>query len=553
MLTTDILLLISLLGFCVAWFWRGLGHRSALLWGFAAGAVVFAALGVLGGRWQAAIGGIVGCVFLLVVGIRRLRSTQPKAGVPFISGALFVLLAGLAFAPLYMVPVFNLPEPDGPHAVGVRDFELTDHSRLGVLYAAADEPRRLAVRVWYPAATTDGYTVRPYATAAELETTFPAVAVEEFGMPSFFFSHLKHVDTHSYEDAPVLDDGRPLPVIFFNHGLNGYLSQNSVLMEHLASNGYVVFSIAHTYDAAPIVFANGDVIRLPDAEVKKRAEGTEPSEELKNLVLASGPKWQQGTTYQDRFEGGVGMMKATWMFDDRVYDESPRVWVADTLFVEDSLASGQAPDTIADIVEQADFTRVGQMGMSYGGSTAAAVAYEDPRTVATVNLDGSDFHQTGWNADIPSAFMMLYSDSTNAWGVVEGSSARPFGFNDFVYERFETAGVRDDIIRLQVKGSNHPGVTDSQLMTRGPLHKLLTGPLEGQRMLEILNRFVGGFFDTYLRGIDNGFPAEQFAAYPGDVVPHDVSGVRDWWLPKTSHERAALEQRLEESRSEPSR
>jgi len=88
-------------------------------------------------------------------------------------------------------------------------------------------------------------------------------------------------------------------------------------------------------------------------------------------------------------------------------------------------------------------------------------------------------------------------------------------------------------------------------MTRGPLHKLLTGPLEGQRMLEILNRFVGGFFDTYLRGIDNGFPAEQFAAYPGDVVPHDVSGVRDWWLPKTSHERAALEQRLEESRSEP--
>ena len=36
--------------------------------------------------------------------------------------------------------------------------------------------------------------------------------------------------------------------------------------------------------------------------------------------------------------------------------------------------------------------------------------------------------------------MMLYSDSTNAWGVVEGSSARPFGFNDFVYEG--TASLR---------------------------------------------------------------------------------------------------------------
>ena len=73
------------------------------------------------------------------------------------------------------------------------------------------------------------------------------------------------------------------------------------------------------------------------------------------------------------------------------------------------------------------------------------------------------------------------------------------------------------------------------------------GPARGPAHARNPNRFVGGFFDTYLRGIDNGFPAEQFAAYPGDVVPHDVSGVRDWWLPKTSHERAALEQRLEEA------
>jgi hypothetical protein len=191
--------------------------------------------------------------------------------------------------------------------------------------------------------------------------------------------------------------------------------------------------------------------------------------------------------------------------------------------------------------------------MSYGGSTAAAVAYEDPRAAAAVNLDGSDFHLAGWNTEIPVPFMMIYSDSTNAWGVVEGSPTRPFGFNDFLYEPFETAGIRDDIIRLQVKGTNHPGVTDSQLMTRGPLHKLLAGSLEGRRTLEILNRFICDFFDAYVGGIDSGFPAEQYAAYPDDVVPHDVSGVREWWLPKTSEERTALEQQLEEARTKPSR
>ncbi len=549
MLLTDILLLMSLLAFCMAWFWRTLSLRDPILWGAAALAAAAALFGVVDGRWQAAAGGIVAAIFLLVTMSRHVRESRPKTRIPLLSGASFVLLAGLAFIPLYSVPVFSLPEPDGPFAVGVRNFELTDHSRLGVLYAADDEPRRLAVRVWYPAATTDGYTVRPYATAAELETTFPAIAVDEFGMPSFFFSHLKHVDTHSYEDAPVLDDGQPLPVIFFNHGFNGYLSQNSVLMEHLASNGYVVFSIAHTYDATPIVFPNGDVIRLPATEVKKRAEGTEPSEELKNLVLASGPKWQEGTTYQDRFEGGVDMMKATWMFDDRVYDESPWVWVADTLFVEDALANGQAPNAISDILDRADLSRVGHLGMSYGGSTAAALAYEDPRAAAAVNLDGSDFHLTGWNTDIPVPFMMIYSDSTNAWGTVEGSPARQFGFNDFLYERFETAGVRDDIIRLQVKGSNHPGVTDSQLMTRGPLHTMLTGPLDPVRTLDILNRFICDFFDTYLRGENIGFPETQFAAYPADVVSHDVSGVREWWTSKTPAEQADMQRALDEARS----
>ncbi len=551
MLTTDVLLLISLLGFCIAWFWRNLGQRNAALWGFASGAATCAVLGVLNGRWQAAAGGVAAAIFLIVLALRSLRNAQPRTRIPWVSGGVFLVLTVVAFAPLYSLPVFSLPEPDGPNPVGVRDFELTDHTRLGVLYDADDQPRRLAVRVWYPASTADGYTTRPYATDTELQTTFPALAVEELGMPSFFFSHLGLVDTNSYEGAPVLEDG-PLPVVFFNHGLNGYLSQNTVLMEHLASHGYVVFVIAHPYDAAPVVFANGDVVRLPAEEVKNRLEGTEQPDELMDLLVESEPKRMQGTTYQERFEGNVGILKVHNMLDDRVYDESPQVWVDDVLFLEEALAGGQSPPEIADILKQADLTRVGHLGQSYGGSAAAAVAYQDPRAGAAINLDGSAFHDTGWNADIPVPFMMIYSDSMNAWGEVEGSPARPVGFNDFLYERFETAGLRGDITRLHVKGSSHLGTTDNQLITRGPLHTMLTGPIDGGMMLEILNNFVCGFFDKHLRELQTAFPEEQFAEYTGDVAPHDVSGVRDWWLPKSSEERAALEQDLEEARTNPS-
>jgi len=56
----------------------------------------------------------------------------------------------------------------------------------------------------------------------------------------------------------------------------------------------------------------------------------------------------------------------------------------------EALAAGPVPESIGDIIEHADLTRVAHMGMSYGGSTAAAAAYLDPRCVAAINLD--DFH-----------------------------------------------------------------------------------------------------------------------------------------------------------------
>jgi predicted dienelactone hydrolase len=459
----------------------------------------------------------------------------------------FVTLVIAAVLPA-SIPVFQLPEPQGPYAVGVRDFELQDQSRLGVLFALADERRRLAVRVWYPAETIEGLPRRPYATDAELRTTFSWLAAEELRLPSFFYSHLKYVKTFSYEDAPVLDGEQPLPVIFFSHGLYSYASQNTVLMEHLASKGYVVFSIAHTYDAAPVIFPNGDVIELPAPYTNKELEKSyQPSEELIKLAMETGPKFSEGKTYEERYEGFLSEIKLLWLSDDRTMLESPAVWLADRLFVVDALAKGEAPDTIADLLARSDLTRVGHMGMSFGASTAAATAYADPRCVAAISLDGSDAYHTGINVDIPVPFMMLYSDSMNDWGVVEDSGNRPFGFNDFSYERFATTGLRDDIIRLHVIGSMHYGVSDTQLMMRGPLHNMLAGPIDGNLMIGILNDFVSGFFDKYLRGITNDFPQEQFTEYANDVVPHDVSGVREWWLSKSAEEQAVLEQKLEEA------
>ena len=99
---------------------------------------------------------VVALVLLLGLVIRRLRGSRVLSRTPWVSGVLFSLLTAFAAFGYWTFPIFDMPAPSGEHAVGVRDFELTDTSRKGVLAAAVDEPRRLLVRVWYPAGSVAG-------------------------------------------------------------------------------------------------------------------------------------------------------------------------------------------------------------------------------------------------------------------------------------------------------------------------------------------------------------------------------------------------------------
>ena len=540
MIIYDWILIAALLLCLFAW-WRhtmpGRGTQLAL------GATIALFVGlwaVSDDRWQAAAGAFLAALYLLSIIWHRWRGTRPKARTPWISGILFTLLTVAAAGLIWIFPAYDLPPPSGEYPVGVRDFELSDPARTGVMVAGPEEARRLLVRVWYPAGDVSGLEPRPYFTDAEANSTAQALG-RFFNFPPFF-TFTKHSDTNSFEGASLLPGGSELPVLIYSHGYTAFAGQNTALMEDLASHGYLVYSIQHTYDSSPTVFPNGDVVDSDPKLIEDMLGSLEPSESMKKAFA--------GASFGERREGHRQNYLESIESDNRLAARSAPTWVADRIFVLDRLQAGEVPDEVADVVAAGAYDRTGQMGMSFGGSTTGGVCMVDRRCAAGINLDGGDYHGTPFNANMPAPFMMFYSDFSSiiaqfaAMGLEVPDDYEPRGFNDFSYERHETAGLRSDVVRLKVNGATHLGVSDFSWFMRRPFRDAFFGTVDADAMLQIQNDFVRGFFDTHIRGLEVDFPDAQFAQHPDWVEPDDMNPVREWWLsenPQDETVRVVLE------------
>ena len=549
MTATDVTAICAIAVFLSAWLIRAIPGRRILLASSAAVIFLASLAGVFDSRWQAGAGLVTGAVFILALAVRAWRNkAAPSHGkpfrTPFISGAIFALLGGLSIAAICFFPVSPLPPPGGRHAVGIRSFELTDTTRPGLLGAKAGEARRLLVRVWYPAEKPAGAQPRAYFDAAESTSTARGLG-EVLHFPTLL-TYLKHVRTNSYENAPLLAGTDKRATIFYSHGYTSFAGQNAALMEDLASHGYIVYAVQHTYDSAATVFPNGDVLPSDPALTDRIRQSPQSQGQFSEAVI----KGFTSSDFDDRLAGQMQSARDFIAQRDRIVTMSAPIWVADRIFVHDMLEKGAVPKDVADIVAAGDLTRTGEMGMSFGGSVTGALCLVDRRCAAGINLDGGDFNITPFDADMPVPFLMFHADFGKFYrhfGVTPSAEMR--GANDFSYERFEHAGQRDDLYRLQLKGAAHLGFSDLTLFMRRPLRDAILGSVPAPVMIGVQNDVVRGFFDKHLRGIANNFPQAQYEAYADWIAPYDTGAIREWWLAKPASERLALERDIDEMKS----
>ena len=160
-------------------------------------------------------------------------------------------------------PTPYLPEPTGPSPVGTTSLHLTDASRPDP-WAAGVSARELMVSLWYPAAPTDGRRA-PYMTPAESELLLADASITAVPPDA-----LSTVRTNAVSGAPPAGRSRGLPFVVLSPGFIHPRSVLTALAEDLASHGYVVAGVDHTYESVATAFPDGRVTTCLAREAPRR-------------------------------------------------------------------------------------------------------------------------------------------------------------------------------------------------------------------------------------------------------------------------------------------
>jgi len=366
----------------------------------------------------------------------------------------------------YRLPPAALPAPGGPHPIGTLRFEV----------AQSGGPS-LQIVAWYPAASSGP--PAPYLDADEQRVQAPAIA-RNFRWPAAMLDAVATGPTHASAAAPVAR-GR-FPLLIFSHGYFLYPRQNSALMEHLASRGYVVLSLAHPGDAADLPGPGGTV-------------ATDSADLGKNVDLAKlAPFW---LATDDRVLRAAlpGFFAA--QRDGRMLRSLAR-WRTDVRALTDTILARRFPALAMPIARVIDPKRIAYGGMSFGGSASASACQVDTRCRAAFNLDGLEFDQTLYDRALRMPLMLVQSD----WRVFPnlGAPGTSLTHYDYAYESWAHAGTTPTIYRFALKGATHMGLTDLALAPADPVRDRLFGPAPGRKVIPAINDLVAAFLDRHLAG-----------------------------------------------------
>lgn len=322
------------------------------------------------------------------------------------------LMFVFAVFPAILFPQFTPLAPTGSYDIKTTSYTLTDLDRLET-FSEGEENRRVTIQFWYPDMT----------------------------------------------------DGK-LPLLVFSHGAFGFRGSNLSTFEDLASNGYVVCSIDHSYHSFFTAQTDGGVV-IANMEFVNNAMGVQNG------------AFDEEATY---------VMTQEWL----------QLRLGDMNFVLDTIVDNANRSGSDEVYRLIDTEKIGLFGHSLGGATAAQTGRQRGDIDAVIVLDGTMLgEEIGFeNGKVvlneepyPVPLLNIYNEShyNSELQYPEGYANRSATEN----------GV--DSKQVVVLGSGHINFTDLPMFSPILANMLDTGEIDGRYCIETMNQMVLNYFDYYLK------------------------------------------------------
>lgn len=297
----------------------------------------------------------------------------------------------------------------------------------------------------------------------------------------YFYIDTKRLETYtndgSYRELPVAFwypeescQTQSCPLVVFSHGSFGMKESNETLYRELASHGYVVCSIDHTYQCLSTKLSNGKTVRVSGAFMKEIAADNPQDKPEKSLINFE--KWMNIRTGDINF-------------------------VLDTIIEKASERNDQLS-----VYSLIDISCICVMGHSLGGSAALGVGRQRDDISAVISLEApflcdiqgvdADGNFIFEQSEYPIPVLNVYSDAS--WGHIGDwkqyeENARLLDMNS------------DDIQNEYISGVGHLTLTDLSLSS-----PFLTMIFDGgspkdspQTILKKINEICLAFLEGHLK------------------------------------------------------
>jgi len=203
-------------------------------------------------RWQMYPAALV--AFVLPILVFR-GKPLPRAGKLLVASGYFLLVGSMAAC--WLMPVFSLPTPSGPYAIGT-DTRVWTRQEMPGTPASENQSRKIVVQFWYPAAQG---------------AIGPVAAYRDADAGTLLTKYMRLVKTHAKIGTQVDSSQRKFPVLLFSPLWNSGRSPYAVFYEMLASHGFIVAAVEHVPDFP----SDADALESPeqmyalDARATRRA------------------------------------------------------------------------------------------------------------------------------------------------------------------------------------------------------------------------------------------------------------------------------------------